>query len=227
MMVIDMSTIQKYLPYIYYDKQEPFYPREVGYTVFSETGRSPSFDRVIHIPDGVAFVIEYALYWDFDIGHLYDLEHVWVYVDNNGLVMDAEASFHGRYLKALLKDKSNVEDGTHIRLYSQPGKHAFLPHVVFFQLVPHLMEATDEMAGNDGLVVADIFKGQFKTDDHIDKMIQSYMARYKFRPSLEFEKHTINPSIVVPWDVLKYEIPIYIRAMLKEIRNDNIRLGEI
>ena len=123
------ELVKKYLPYIYFDENEPFFPVRVGYSLFRTPGQnSKSFRRKIEFDANITeYVIEYAIYWDFDIQHLYELEHVWVYVGKEGQIIDAEASFHGRYLKALLRDRSNIEDDTHIRLYSQPGKHAFLP----------------------------------------------------------------------------------------------------
>ena len=35
---------------------------------------------------------------------MYDLEHIWVTVSGDGQVMDAEGSFHGKYLKLLLPE---------------------------------------------------------------------------------------------------------------------------
>jgi hypothetical protein len=39
-----------------------------------------------------ALAIEYAIWWDWDIGHLYELEHVWVYLDADRQVIRGEAS---------------------------------------------------------------------------------------------------------------------------------------
>ena len=73
----DLEISRKYLPYIYFDKKEPFYPRNVGYSIFLETTESKSFNRTIEVDADTHFVIEYAIYWNFDIGHLYEMEHVW------------------------------------------------------------------------------------------------------------------------------------------------------
>ena len=71
---------------------------------------SPSFRREILLnTEDIKYVIEYAIYWDFDIQHLFELEHVWVYVDHTDRIADCEASFHGKYIKGLLKDRSNLE----------------------------------------------------------------------------------------------------------------------
>ncbi|WJH33505.1 hypothetical protein N6H14_26225 [Paenibacillus sp. CC-CFT747] len=111
------ETAQKYSPYLYFDRSEPFYPVRVGVTEIRTEQASPSFPRKLSFVDpNLDLIVEYAIYWDYDIGHLYELEHVWVFVGKSGEVLDCEASFHGRYLKGLLKDRSNLADHTHVIL---------------------------------------------------------------------------------------------------------------
>ncbi|MGC9002948.1 MULTISPECIES: hypothetical protein [Dictyoglomus] len=52
------------------------------------------------------------MFWDFDIEHMYDLEHVWVYIKGN---------WHGKYRNF---EEFQVIDG-HPVIYAQPGKHSF------------------------------------------------------------------------------------------------------
>ena len=90
-----------YAPCIRFDTHEPFLPLAAGYTVFTQDDPSPSYTkgRTIQLaPSGearAATAIEYAIWWDWDIGHLYELEHVWVYVGSEGRVVRGEASWHG------------------------------------------------------------------------------------------------------------------------------------
>lgn len=208
----------KYSPYIYFDENEPFFPVRVGYSIFDKPERSKSFNRKIDFNTSlINFVIEYAIYWDYDIQHLYELEHVWIYVGKNGEIMDAEASFHGWYLKALLKDRSNIEDSTHIRIYSQPGKHAFLPKPEYFELIPDLYTATYEYAGKSGLIVTDIFKGVYGTNEDINKRVENFLKKFKFRPAMRFKKYVIPDNVFVTWEELFVEIPQRIVDRLKEI----------
>lgn len=95
---------EKYKPVIMQDKKEPFQITAAGCTLFRETGQSSSFPKKkIRInKETTDCAIEYAIWYDYDIQHLYELEHVWVYVNHDGSVQKAEASFHGKYL--------NVED---------------------------------------------------------------------------------------------------------------------
>lgn len=216
------EIVKQYSPYIYFDENEPFFPVRVGCTIFDKPKDSKSFNRKIEFDTNlIDFVIEYAIYWDYDIQHLYELEHVWVYVDKKGNLSDGEASFHGRYLKALLKDKSNIEDETHIRVYSQPGKHAFLPKPEYFELIPDLWTATYEYAGNSGLIITSIFKGVYKTNEDINRMVEDYLKKFKFKPSMKFKKYVIPDDFLITWDELFLEIPQRIACRLEEIKKYN------
>jgi hypothetical protein len=99
----------------------------MGFSIFRQTEKSLSFHRMIEIdPVKIAFAIEYAVYFDYDIQHLYDLEHIWIYVGHDGRIADAEASFHGKYLKAMALDRNAAPDGMHIEFFLPAGK-ACLP----------------------------------------------------------------------------------------------------
>jgi hypothetical protein len=215
---MNKEVFMKYAPYIYFDNNEPFFPVRIGCLRFDSPGWSPSFKRQIDFArDKVSFVLEYAIYWHYDIGHLYDLEHIWVYVGKDGSVVDCEASFHGDYLKGLLRDGSNIEDNTHVRLYSQPGKHAFSPIKELFELLPEFYKETSEDAGRDGLLVTSVARGRYESSDRIDEMVKAYLQRYKFDPSLEYSKYIISQDILTTWEKLDEEIPEMIREKLKEI----------
>lgn len=218
-MSIDWVT---YSPSIYFDDKEPFFPVRIGVTLFREPGNSPSvIDRYIDFTNELTdYVIEYAIYFDYDIGHLYELEHVWVYIGKDGSVVDAEASFHGWYFKALLKDRSNLENDTHVRLYSQPGKHAFAPMIELMELVPNLHRASYEEAGDGGLLVPGIFKGVFETNDEINTMVTNYLQGRKFRPSLKFVRYSIPHNLYTTWNELYNEIPERIKARIGELRRE-------
>jgi len=215
---MDLELVKKYVPYIYFDENEPFYPIRIGCTIFTGPGPSPSFRREILFDTGnIKYVIEYAIYWDFDIQHLYELEHVWVYVAHDGQVADCEASFHGKYLKGLLKDRSNIEDETHVRLYSQPGKHAFSPIVQLFELIPDLETATYEKAGRDGLLITSVLEGRYKTDEYINSAVREYLKKYRFRPSMKFMRYRFSDDIFKDWKTLYREIPEFVDNKLNEI----------
>lgn len=215
---MDMRTIQAYAPYLYFDEHEPFFPVRVGVTVFEQEEISPSFRRSFSFRDPrLKKIIEYAIYWDYDIQHLYELEHVWVFIDHEGEVIDCEASFHGKYLKGLLKDRSNVLDGTHVRLFSQPGKHAFSPVAEFLELVPHFWTAVNEDAGTDGLTVPYFLEGIVATNEETNRMVETYLKSCAFTPALAYKEYRLDKELFVPWTQLLEEIPKRIQEKIKEL----------
>lgn len=208
---IDLDLALAYAPQLLFDRLEPFFPVRVGVTIFDQDGPSPSFRRVLSFESDarIAKVIEYAIYWDYDIEHLYELEHVWVYVGLDGSVINCECSFHGKFFKGLLKDRSNISEDnpTQVRLYSQPGKHAFSPLLAMLELVPNLDKCTYETAGSGGLLVPDMLRDKMTTDKETDQMVERYMQTFRFRPTLEFMEYTWDASLFVPWPELLNEIP--------------------
>ena len=97
----------KYVPHLRYDKREPFPLVAVGYTIFDRQGQSPSCSVVHEMAPGER-VIEYALYFDFDIQHLYDLEHVFVKVDAVGAVIGVISSIHGKFFECADSGRNGV-----------------------------------------------------------------------------------------------------------------------
>ncbi len=89
----DAAIAARYAPCLMLDRAEPYQPYAYGWTLFRAPGQSPS--SKFHIEPAGAFALEYAIYYDWDIGHLYDLEHVWVHVAEDGSVIKVEASSHG------------------------------------------------------------------------------------------------------------------------------------
>ena len=70
---------EKYAPILQMDGKEPFKIVGVGYTLYENAKRSASCTRMIDPAQyGAEYCIEYAYYYDYDIQHLYDLEHLWV-----------------------------------------------------------------------------------------------------------------------------------------------------
>jgi len=89
----EQALAERYAPQLMLDLAEPYRPHAYGWTIFRAPAKSPSSKFDVE-PAG-AFTIEYAIYYDWDIGHLYDLEHVWVHVGEDGSVIKVEASSHG------------------------------------------------------------------------------------------------------------------------------------
>jgi hypothetical protein len=214
----DRDLAIKYAPHLYFDKNEPFTIDQIGYSVIRKSQRSPSFNREILVDkEKVDFVIEYPLYYDYDIQHMYDLEHFWVYVDYDGRVCDGEASAHGSYLNCF-RYTEKLEDETHIPIYVQPGKHALMPDGKLFKLFGDYDIACNKRAGTAGLLVNDLFKGMLIKDQYIDYEVCKYIReKFSFKPSLEFHPVSYSEDIIVTWDELYLIIPERINKLLKEL----------
>lgn len=212
------EMVLRYQPYIYRDRKDPFPIRFVGCTIFTEKMRSESFPKWVVDPAaaGAQAIIEYAIYYDYDIQHMYDLEHIWVAVDVDGNVVDCWCSFHGMRLRAAGVSMFQME-GTHPILYSQPGKHAMLPHPELFELHPQLHTACTTDAGG-GLLIPSMLNGAVETSDSLDELINSYIrTNYSFTPSMEFVWEQLATDQFVSWRELLRMIPELIQEQVKII----------
>ncbi len=203
----------RYAPIILFDQCEPFLPLAAGYTLFTADAPSPSFPRAITLdaPDRppAQLVIEYAIWWDWDIQHLYELEHVWVYLDAAGQLLHAEASWHGGF-QAMQHDGVVPHDGDHVLICSEPGKHAFAPHPAWFaeRATPHPRATTDALAGLGGLLVTSLFQGLIARTPLADTLARTYLAQYAFTPSYTFDRRfAFEPAQLVPWAALRDWVP--------------------
>ena len=203
----------RYAPIILFDRREPFLPLVAGYTVFDADARSPSFPRdvLLRAPDRppAQLVIEYAIWWDWDIQHLYELEHVWVAVDPAGQVIDAEASWHGGF-QSMRHNSSIRLEGDHVVLYSEPGKHAFAPDAAWFaaRRARHPRGVTDALAGLGGLLVTPLFTGVIARTPLADTLARTYLARRAFTPSWNFDQRfAFDSAQLVPWAALRDWVP--------------------
>lgn len=217
----DKELALKYAPILHFDLAETIPLRKVGYTVFREESRSDSFPKRTIKPDFCGLVIEYALFWDYDIQHMYDLEHIWVWVSPNGRVTRAEASFHGKYLTLWEPEMSfaRLPKGHRVHAYCQPGKHAFLPDGELFRLIPGWQESCNATSGG-GVLVGGPFAGTYQSSDEDDlrcaALIREHLA---FTPTLTFDEGTILPAdMLCSWEELKDWIPARIQELRAALR---------
>jgi len=207
----------EYAPILLCDVREPFFPVRIGVSVFEEPGESPSFRRQVPFRQGRdRCVIEYAIYWDYDIQHLYELEYVWVCVGEDGTVTYCEASCHGKYWRGLRKDRSNLS-GKRVKLYCQPGKHAMTPIAELFELIPNFETCTDEDAGDAGLIMTSPFQGMYEMSEQIDALVRAHLQAYRFKPSGTYVPYEAPAELFVTWEQLREEVPVRIRRIVKEL----------
>jgi hypothetical protein len=204
----DHELAVRYAPFFKFDQREPFLPLTAGYTVMRGSGPSPSFPRTIEVGPGEQ-VVEYAIWWDWDIVHLYELEHVWVYLDSTGRPVRAEASWHGSY-RSMGVNGGLPLSGDRLVLYSEPGKHAFAPSSNWYQSVEKMNRwLCCEGAGMGGVLVSELFTGLIETKSpETDKLVQDFLRRHAFVPTYEFNRTIqLRAEQLVPWPELFLWIP--------------------
>lgn len=210
------ELILRYRPYIYKDRLEPFPIRFIGCTVFTQKMRSASFPKwvVDSAKENADMIIEYAIYYDYDIQHMYDLEHIWVAVNAAGNVTDCWCSFHGMRLRAAGVSMFRME-GDHPILYSQPGKHAMLPHPELFELHPQFHVACTSEAGG-GILLPAFLNGAVETNDALDAKVTAYIrTHYSFQPGMDYTLEKLTPEQFLTWPELLSIIP---KLLTEQIR---------
>jgi HAD superfamily hydrolase (TIGR01549 family) len=207
------TLASRYAPILRFDANEPFLPLAAGYTIFRANGPSPSMRRqvVLAAPDRppATLAIEYAIWWDWDIAHLYELEHVWVYLDDQGGVVGCEASWHGRY-NSMAQAGGIAQEGDRVVVYSEPGKHAFAADPASFaeRRRPHLRMDSRELAGLGGVLAQEMYGGKIMRTPLSDTLVRTYLARHAFDPAWEFSRaFTFEARQLVPWPTLFEWVP--------------------
>jgi FMN phosphatase YigB (HAD superfamily) len=226
----DLDLARRHAPVIYFDLAEPFVPDLVGYAVVRRPGPSPTFDRYLdlQIPDGgrAAAVIEYALWYDWDIQHLYELEHAWAYLDAGGQLVHAEGSWHGEPIP-LTRDGRVSAEGGRLLAYAQPGKHAlsaepdlFSAHDGYRELV---RREADGRAGG-GLDVGPLLGSALRATARRDGLTRAFLHTRGFAPTFRFERRwdgIAAPLVTV--EGLIEAVPGRVRAELGRLATDRAR----
>ncbi len=217
----NLELARRYAPIIRFDEREPFLPSAVGYTVFRKTAPSPSFPRDVSVGEGIAFAIEYAIWWDWDIQHLYELEHIWVYVDGDGTLAKAEASWHGRFHRMMDEFGRLPQQDGRLVLCSEPGKHAFAPSSLWLlQRKAKTLASCGARAGRMGVHVTPLFVDVIRDDRPLNnRLVHTWLERHRFEPSFVFSREFDLRSIAfVPWQSLNQWIPPRVADLLEELR---------
>lgn len=223
----DMMLAQRHAPLLMLDEAEPYSPYAFGWTLFRAPGQSRS--SKFHVEPAGAVTIEYAVYYDWDIGHAYDLEHVWVHVAANGAVIKVEASSHGGRKPMEISAGLPEMEGDRPIVYAEAGKHAHWAH-------PDHMQAGDRqklgflcssLAGIEGVHLGNFFA---QRGDYAPTPRDHRLARLKMRADAFAPSHLYRPAPtprLMPWPELEAEIPLRVKAEMARLRQDQPHLGAI
>ena len=177
-----------------------------------ETGRSAP-----------ALVIEYAIWWTWDIVHLYELEHIWVFLDVNEQIIGVEASWHGDVHDMTSDGTVPLKDGR-VMLYSEPGKHAFSPaNKIPHDQIERTRQLCRQMAGTGGLLVTPIFEElRVLKTRRVDQLVYSFLQRQAFEPSFDFgQSFLVSADILISWSALQEWIPSHLSRVIDGLEQNN------
>jgi hypothetical protein len=204
-----LALASRHSPLLRFDAREPFLPLAAGYTIFTQDGPSPSMKRLIQLcPPGkpaAAQAIEYAIWWDWDIHHLYELEHVWIYLDSAEQTVRVEASWHGEYREIPL-----ALENDHAVLLSEPGKHAFAPSPDWFRERSAQVRRVETLAvaAHAHVLINSMFAGRIRQRRSDQALVRSFLSKRAFTPAWDFsQKFTFRADWLVPWPILEAWIP--------------------
>lgn len=224
-----LSLAARYAPILMFDEAEPFLPSAVGVTVFHDAADSPSFPRPItrEFTPPWETAIEYAIWWDWDIGHLYELEHAWSYLDADGRLVWAEASWHGSYSAMSLARGRLSAEGDHPVLYPQPGKHAFAPEPICLERVIHfVVKDAAHAAGEGGVLVKEQYAHEIDLQEGDHERAAAYLRQRAFRPTMRFnQRFEVSRDLLVPWPQLDAWIPQRVNWWLQQLRSDQLPIA--
>lgn len=217
----DIALARRLAPVIRFCDNEPFLPSRVGVTVFTKPGTSPSGPFQITFEPGVAKVVEYAIWWDWDIQHLYELEHIWLYLDAADDVVTAKASAHGGVFAMHGADGSLPLENGRVTLVSTPGKHAFTATADEQQPTAELTRIScQELAGRGGVLINHLFSAALSgttPEDH--RAVKRYLQARAFLPTFNFgQRVDLSAVDLVTWPELAGWIPDRVKEVLAQVR---------
>ena len=210
----DLVLAKRHAPIICFDAAEPFLPTLAGYTVFRAPNASPSFPRYIALEPPAVLAVEYALWWDWDIQHLYELEHAWVFVDDAGSVVRVESSQHGR----ASGDVPHLDGGRPV-LYAEPGKHALKGSSA--ELSAHTSGteySCNAGAGVGGVWVTPLYRDRIARTPDADQLVRTYLRRHAFTPRWEWSRRVDVAGLeLMPWTELDTRTPRIVAERVSEL----------
>jgi glycerophosphoryl diester phosphodiesterase len=206
----DYDLALRHAPRIRFDINEPFLPLVVGYTIFRKNGKSPSFPREIVLPENSVCAIEYAIWWDWDIQHLYELEHLWIYLDRDEKVVAADASWHGGFHSMVDVDGIVPLEDNRLIVFSESGKHAFAPMIDWLlKRKPTTDKSCGKRSGRMGVHVTPLFEDLIHDRLPLNNnVVHAYLERLNFVPRYDFsQRFDLNNVVFVPWAAMFAWIP--------------------
>ncbi len=208
-------------PIIRFADNEPYFPTKAGITIIPEPQQSPSAELQITFGPAVVRVIEYAIWWDWDIQHLYELEHVWLSLDAADRIVAVSASAHGELRDMVRPDGSLPIENGRVTLYAEPGKHAFhaTPDTIL-EKRQWLEAACGPLTADGHVLINDMFAEAFSgvtAEDH--RAVRRHLQGRAFLPSFRFgQAFDVGALDQMSWPELHDYIARRVPEVLAEVR---------
>ncbi len=221
-----MDLAHAHRPLLRLDDAEPFLPLAAGFAIYREAAQSVS--SKFQIEPVADCVIEYAIWYDWDIQHLYDLEHVWLHLDLQGQIALVEASRHGSRLVMRRADGSSPVEGGRPVLFLEPGKHAHWAdgEAMRLQAGKRIEEMCEALAGQHGIHLSNRFSeaGLFYATEEQDQNARAQLQSWRFTPSWIFARTSddVGDYRIVPWSVLEAWVPTRVKHLISELSKYDI-----
>ncbi|WP_208990612.1 hypothetical protein [Pseudovibrio sp. Tun.PSC04-5.I4] len=214
----DLVLARKFAPVLRLDRSEPWRPTAIGYTVSDRVSKSAS--SKFEITPRVGRVIEYAIFWDYDIQHLYDLEHVWVHLDMQDQVVAVEASQHGKRIEMLVNGDLPLENGR-VTLWAEPGKHAhFASRDAMKEREAHTRYECSLGAGLYGVHMGNPFSHEFgEITPYEHRLARLQAQRLSLEPSFgETIRWDCAEGDLASWPTVQTWIPQRVKYLIADLR---------
>lgn len=226
----DAELAARHTPRLMLDAAERYATSAIGWTVAHGPMASPSSKFNLD-PEG-GTMIEYAIWYDWDIGHLYDLEHVWVRLDPSGDVAEVAASFRGQRVPMDIGGGLPRMEGARPVLFAEPGKHAHWsdPGAMALRGGAMIRAACGEKAGQEGVHRGNQFfaAGAYSVTPLSDRLARRKMERDAFVPTFSFTRCSDGAGArLVPWEDLATWIPERVTALMSQLTATVPHLGAV
>lgn len=222
----DQALAARHCPVLMCDARDPFAPQAIGWSVHHRPGPSPSCRHPLDLQPGEV-LIEYAIWYDWDIQHLYDLEHVWVRLHGTK-VIEVSASCHGaRKAMDLTGGLPALQDGRPV-LYVEAGKHAHWADPVALRLQggSALCRACGPEAGQGGVHTGNPFHqtGAYAVTPLAHRLAKRKLAAQAFVPAFCFAPREAE---LMPWAALADSIPARVQRAMATLETEVPHLAAV
>lgn len=219
------SVARKLAPLLMLDRAEPFRPETVAVTAAVAHEESQAFPgAMLVVPEG-GVCVEYTIWWNGNIRHLYGLEHAWIRAveeDGRWRILTIHISHDGDIHQL---ETWRESDGRPI-LYCEPGGHTMTGALNQLRTP---VEITDwrcgEDAGLDGMKHPGHPHVRFTPTAHDHRRAVHHMRALSFTPAWQFT-HAVDLREVAweEWGEMAQAAPGRIREQLDKSHDGPLAL---